>query len=611
MDGENAVVQEIVTPEQLDVVLQAHKENSQPKLGASLLQENIITQRQLNAALQKQLQDRNVPIGQILIGMGAVTEEIIRKVLSKRFGIPGLKLRKFQVDSEIIKLVPLSLATKLRAVPLYKTGHQMIVAMEDPVSREALQDLEMCVQFKIDPILASPEDINFFIRRYYGVSPVSSENQFIKKSEIETSAQKIEGLGKSGEHNVYVSQLIEKIIADAINQDANEIHIELTSQTMPATVRFRRHGKMVSHLDIQADIQKMLIIRLKTMAALNVQQTQYAQSGKLKTEGPSIKECELHAAFIPTHEGLEDVVIRILNKPQVMELETLDMPFLVLEEAKQVLKATQGWLLVCGPKLGGKTTTVHTLLHRINSPERKVWTIEKQIQINQAGLRQIQINNESGWTASNAINSVLNAGPDVIMVDEIQDASTAKVVLEASFGGPLVISSILANNAIEGINRFLDFGLDAFHFSNTMLGVLGQWLIPRLCTQCSKPHPLTPDEIEALAVDYCRGSSLDYRDVINSWQNELSNENGALTRQLSTGCDHCGNTGYKGLIGIYEWIGPSTEFKQKLRSNSQSHALSEMIPISGMRTMKHDGIEKVLKGLIDLKQLHAALFKAE
>jgi type II secretory ATPase GspE/PulE/Tfp pilus assembly ATPase PilB-like protein len=605
--GDDLTGQDIVTPDQLESALQIHKAKSQPKLGGALLQENLITHKQLNVALQKQIQDRKTPLGQILVGMGATTEEVIRRVLSQRFGIAGLNLREFRIDPEMIKAIPAALARKYMAMPLYRAESRMVIAMEDPIARESLQALELCVQMKIDPVLAQRTDLEFVMQRFYGAAEARPKPFLVPSSEPGTIQQPVEVAAE----DVFIQsddalvQLINEVVLDAIEQGASEIHVESIGDGQSGRVRFRRDGIMTPHSEISAEFVTSVISQIKLMSGLDTSEKWLSQEGKIKFVQPDAAKIELRVVTMPTTDDLEDVVMRMVSAPEAIAVGDLDLTPQVLDKLKDLAVKPQGLLLVCGPAGSGKTTTLHSLLGHINTSDRKIWTAEDPIEITQDGLRQVEINAKIGWTFAAVLRGLLNAGPDVIMVGETRDFETAKAVVEASLTGRLVLSALRANSAAETVVRLLNLGLDPFNLADALLAVVGQRLVWRLCTACRTPYAMSADETEILAQHYCFNTELNPAEVISRWRTQFAGNGDSLTIFSPTGCEECNHTGYKGRIGVYELLLASPAMTKKIHAKADVEEISRVATTEGMQTIRQDGIEKILQGHTDLDQVQA------
>ena len=383
-------------------------------------------------------------------------------------------------------------------------------------------------------------------------------------------------------------------------------------------IRFRRDGQLRPYLELPPSYRSALIARLKIMCDLDISERRKPQDGKINfakfVQGLRL---ELRVATIPTQNNLEDAVLRLLSSSKPIPLENLGLSASNFEHLMGAAKRPYGMLLCVGPTGSGKTTTLHSLLGAINTPERKIWTAEDPIEITQPGLRQVQVNPRIEWTFAKALRAFLRADPDVIMVGEIRDQETAQVAIEASLTGHLVLSTLHTNSAPETVTRLLDMGMDPFNFADALLGVLAQRLVRRLCLHCRSEREATAEEEDELLHDHMQGlagveNAPDAGEVLADWRRRFGSESregaeqaGRLTLYRSAGCEHCGGTGYRGRAGIHELMMVSRGLRQRIQTGHRAddllhHALGE-----GMRTLRQDGIEKVLAGVTSIEEVRA------
>ena len=415
-----------------------------------------------------------------------------------------------------------------------------------------------------------------------------------------------------------VVKLVNKVIIDAYQQGASDIHIEPYPGKAKTEIRFRKDGDMQQYISVPGSYRAAIAARLKIMCDLDISERRKPQDGKIKFKKFGPLDIELRVATIPTQGGVEDIVMRILSAGEPMPLDKMGFSKRNLQLCKQEVDKPYGLFFVCGPTGSGKTTTLHSVLGYLNTPEMKIWTAEDPVEITQRGLRQVQMNPKAGLTFAIAMRAFLRADPDVIMVGEMRDKETVATGIEASLTGHLVFATLHTNSAPESINRLLDMGMDPFNFADALLGVLAQRLARRLC-KCKAPHVGTADEIRALIEEYSlelqntatwkkdpKGS----RDrLYESWVKEFGNDKGEIILHTAKGCDACGNTGYKGRLGLHELLIGT----DRIKKNIQEHArVTEMFATAledGMRTLKQDGIEKVLQGITDIQQVRAVCIK--
>ena len=414
-------------------------------------------------------------------------------------------------------------------------------------------------------------------------------------------------------------KLVNKIIVDAYRMGASDIHVEPAPGKGKTLIRLRKDGSLLNFIEIPATYRNALVTRLKIMCDLDISEKRKPQDGKIKFKKYGPLDIELRVATIPSQGGVEDVVMRILASGEPIKLDQLGLSVHNLETLKGVITKPYGLFFVCGPTGSGKTTSLHSVLGYINKPDTKIWTAEDPVEITQKGLRQVQINRKAGMDFPTIMKAFLRADPDIIMVGEMRDKETVSIGIEASLTGHLVFATLHTNSAPESIIRLLDMGMDPFNFADALLGILAQRLAKRLCKKCKKPHVATPDEIKLLLTEYStelmhtdawkQDASGAYKLLYAEWGKLFADEKGQFTLYEAVGCDNCAGTGYRGRVGLHELlVGTDT-----IKRNIQEHArVAEMFATAlneGMRTLKQDGIEKVLLGITDIHQVRAVCIK--
>jgi type II secretory ATPase GspE/PulE/Tfp pilus assembly ATPase PilB-like protein len=416
-----------------------------------------------------------------------------------------------------------------------------------------------------------------------------------------------------------VVKLVNKVIVDAYKQGASDIHIEPYPGKGKTEIRFRKDGALMNYISVPAAYRNAIAARLKIMCDLDISERRKPQDGKIKFKKFGPLDIELRVATIPSQGGVEDIVMRILAAGEPIPLDKLGLSTYNLKQCKEAIEKPYGLFFVCGPTGSGKTTTLHSVLGYLNTPETKIWTAEDPVEITQRGLRQVQMNPKAGLTFAIAMKAFLRADPDIIMVGEMRDKETVGTGIEASLTGHLVFATLHTNSAPESIIRLLDMGMDPFNFADALLGILAQRLARRLCGKCKKPHAATAEELRLLMEEYStemlntttwkKDLKAARDNVMQQWVKEFGNEKGEIMLNTPTGCDTCGGTGYKGRVGLHELLIGTDAVKK----NIQEHArVAEMLSTAleeGMRTLKQDGIEKVLAGVTDMAQVRAVCIK--
>jgi type II secretory ATPase GspE/PulE/Tfp pilus assembly ATPase PilB-like protein len=578
------------------------------RLGDLLMEAGLINEKQRSEALERQRADRHKLIGDILVEMGAVSRAAIRRVLVSQLGIPAVHLTRFPLDPNAIKSISAELARKHTVLPLYRTEKRLVVALENPLSWEALHELEFFTSLRLDPCLAPRAELLAAIDQFYGDGPTAGEKigQLVERLGEESAGapEHVPEEVVTDADNTLV-RLVNKMIQDAVDQGASDIHVETRQGEKASRVRFRIDGILAPYIEVPPNFRAALVSRIKIMAGLDISEKRRPQDGKIRFEEHGRRRVELRIVTMPTAGGQEDVVMRILTAPRAISVEQLGMAPRDLEKLKDIAGRSFGLLFVCGPTGSGKTTTLHALLSFINTPERKIWTVEDPVEITQEGLCQVQVNTKLGLTFPSVLRSFLRADPDVIMVGETRDQETARTVIAASLTGHLVFSTMHTNSAVESIVRLLDFGLDAFNFSDALLGVVGQRLVRRLC-HCKKPYTASTEEVESLAHEYCRETGHRPADVAARWRSRYGAGDGSLTLFSAVGCDTCDHTGYKGRMGVYELLVATPGIRSAIQARANSVDVLNMAVASGMTTLEQDAIEKIMQGHLDHKQVLAS-----
>jgi type II secretory ATPase GspE/PulE/Tfp pilus assembly ATPase PilB-like protein len=632
--GEYLTERAIVSREDLQRALLEQKRRPTARLGDVLVEAKLITADQLQRALAIQAEHRERRLGDILIEMDAVSLQLIQVALADKLGIPYVNVRNFGLELAALRLVDPAFAVRKGILPLLHTAESLVIAVENPLAMDFAQDLRFATSLTIVPVIADPAELKARIAKEYSrlharsaasaATSVSGKDSNKESSNRSARAEvKVEELAvqlnketpqprvaeKLHETDARVSEntlvrLINKIIVEAYEQGTSDIHIESNPGQGNIRIRFRKDGELEDYLELPPTYRSALISRIKIMSDLDISEHRQPQDGKIEFAKHGPVAIELRVAIIPTVNGLEDVVLRILAAAEPRPLGALGFAARDLAELQKIITRTYGLILVCGPTGSGKTTTLHSVLAHVNQPDVKIWTAEDPVEISQPGLRQVQVQPKIGWTFAAAMRAFLRADPDVIMVGEMRDTETAKIGVEASLTGHLVFSTLHTNSAAESIVRLLDMGMDPFNFSDALLGILGQRLARRLCTQCKRSRSVSEKEISALAAEYCGETRLDCAEVSRQWRHDYA-VNGCFMLYEAVGCQAC-RSGYDGRVGIYELLVATPRLKDLIRSRAPVPQLVEVACEGGMRLLRQDAIDKVLQGVLDLSAARAA-----
>lgn len=629
--GEMLIKHQIVTPGELFKALEMQAHTPVMRVGEALIALGLIRQEQLDAVLELQKSDRSVPIGELLVRQKMITREDLRGALARKMGYPVVDVAQFPIELEALKRVPYAVAQRLHVLPLVLSDAALVVAMEDVTRHTALDELEFVAQIKVMPALASQQDIDRVLRGAYariGEGDASSPLSFGKDGEgdgapgdVGELAERLERDGADAGNVVEdkpieqsdnsLVRLINQIIAEAYAEGASDVHIECAPGREKVKIRFRSDGRLRPYLELPHNYRNAIVSRIKVMCDLDISERRKPQDGKIDFSRfmPQHK-LELRVATIPTMNGLEDVVLRLLASAKPIPLDELRLSEGNLARFKSMIEHPYGLVLCVGPTGSGKTTSLHSALGEINRPERKIWTAEDPVEITQSGLRQVQVNPKIDWTFARALRAFLRADPDVIMVGEVRDRETAQMVVEASLTGHLVFSTLHTNTAPETVTRLLDMGLDAFNFADALIGVLAQRLVRATCRDCRKEKPATQAQIDELLTDYLNvpagaATPEQTRDsVLADWHIRFAKD-GQLMLSESSGCKRCGGSGMRGRLGIHELMGCDRELRRLIQTRTPAAELQAYAMRHGMRTLRQDGIEKVLQGLTTIEEVRA------
>ena len=627
--GDILLNKQIVTPDQLIVAIEQQSKMPMVRIGEALIAMGLISQAQLDDALEQQKRDRSVPLGELLVKLELVSRQDLQTALARKMGYPLVDAQRFPVEPEALRKVPYVMAERLHALPLLLRGGNLIVAVEDPGQRLALSELEFATQCRIVPVLAQHAQLEFGIRDAYArigadVSRVSGDVDAVhfdyEPSDTGKLMETLEREGheqQAGEDDKPIEQsdnslvrLINTMVLEAHADGVSDIHVECYPGKEKLKIRFRKDGVLRTYLELPHTYRSAFVARVKIMCDLDISERRKPQDGKINfarfVPGHKI---ELRVATIPTNNGLEDIVMRILASAKPIPLDNLGLSPHNLSRLKGAMERPYGLVLCVGPTGSGKTTTLHSALSHINVPERKIWTAEDPVEITQPGLRQVQVNPKIDWTFAKALRAFLRADPDVIMVGEIRDEETAHMAVEASLTGHLVLSTLHTNSAPETVTRLLDMGMDPFNFADSLLVVLAQRLVRKLCMDCRRSEPATPEQIDELLADYLHIAPRDdaqfARDtVLAEWRQRLGRD-GVLMHHHSPGCASCGGTGYRGRVGLHELMAISRDLRRLIQTGARAEELQVQALREGMRTLRQDGLDKVLQGLTSIEEVRA------
>jgi len=566
-----------------------------------------------------------IDIEQVLIEEFQVKPPAIGGALSKFFGVPYEPLRTDRIKPmDLLKNLKREYVESQQWVPIEDSKEGLIVLALDP-ERVKNSRIVTNVFPKLRPVfrVTTQKEFKETLNLFYGQEAIDTGDIGDLLSGLDEDDSGVEGetsgddVSQAADNELV--KLVNKIIIDAYNQGASDIHIEPYPGKSKTEIRFRKDGSLVPYIEVPASYRNAIVARLKIMCDLDISEKRKPQDGKIKFKKFGPLDIELRVATIPSSGGVEDIVMRILAAGEPIPLDKLGLSPSNLPKLKDAVSKPYGLFFVCGPTGSGKTTTLHSVLGYLNTPETKIWTAEDPVEITQKGLRQVQVNKKAGLDFAAVMKAFLRADPDIIMVGEMRDKETTGTGIEASLTGHLVFATLHTNSATESIIRLLDMGMDPFNFADALLGILAQRLAKRLCGKCKQAYNPAPDEIKQILQEYCAellNTSAFKKDTKSAFENvykdllkSYSNDKGQFTLYKKVGCDGCGGTGYKGRVGLHELLIATDSLKKLIQEHARVAEMLATALEEGMRTLKMDGIEKVLQGITDIAQVRAVCIK--
>ncbi|HSV84370.1 MAG TPA: ATPase, T2SS/T4P/T4SS family [Ramlibacter sp.] len=588
-----------------------------------LVADGVMTWPELQGAVQK-AREEALPVEQVLMADFSVRPAQIGPSLAKFFGVPyePFDSGRLRVDA-LQGALKREFVTEQGWIPLEESPEGLVLMCVDP---EAVRNSRIVPQVfprasRLAWRVTTRTEFDETAAQLWG-APDQGESVEELLADLNAPLGDDESLGddsalESAAADNELVKFVNKIIVDAYHQRASDIHIEPLPGKQKTGIRLRIDGSLMPYLEVPAHFRQALVTRLKIMCDLDISEKRRPQDGKIKFKKYGPLDIELRVATIPSAGGVEDIVMRILAAGEPIPLEKLGLTTHNEERLRKTVSKPYGLFYVCGPTGSGKTTTLHSVLKFLNTPDTKIWTAEDPVEITQRGLRQVQVNKKAGIDFALVMRAFLRADPDIIMVGESRDKETVAMGVEASLTGHLVFSTLHTNSAPESITRLLDMGMDPFNFSDALLGILAQRLAKRLC-DCKEAYLPEQDEVKTFIAEYVEDLrhtaawKADFageaKRLYESWVQSYG-ENGRLKFYRAVGCDKCNKTGYRGRLGLHELLVADDEMKKLVQERARVAELFVAAVASGMRTLKMDGMEKVIMGLTDLKQVRSVCIK--
>ncbi|SHI17928.1 GspE/PulE family protein [Desulfosporosinus lacus] len=554
------------------------------RLGEILIAGGVISLTQLEEALALQ-KSLGLRLGEVLIKQGIATEEDILRTVQSQLGLPSIDLNRLVIPEQVLKLLPEGVVRKYTVLPVEMSNAQLLVAMSDPTDYFAIDDLRLAAGMMVKPCLAKKGDILLAIDRFYGRSGAEkAAREYAKKMGVNAVAMtsQMTTLNSEGEvvdeESTPIIKFLNTIIENAVNNRASDIHIEPVEEEL--RVRFRIDGVLREIMLTPISMANPVVSRVKIMADLNITERRLPQDGRISYLVGG-KMIDLRVSTTPTMYG-EKVVLRILDKSSViLEKEALGLVGKDLQLFQELITKQYGIVLVTGPTGSGKTTTLYTALQQLNVPEKNIVTLEDPVEFNFKGVNQMQVNPKAGLTFATGLRSILRQDPDIIMVGEMRDNETAQIAVRSALTGHLVLSTIHTNDAASSIIRLMDMEIEPFLISASILGIISQRLVRRICPQCALQYEAGPIEHKLL---------------------ELPEETNIVLKK-GRGCPYCNKSGYKGRIGVFEIMPITTGHRQLIDRRATADELRNYAIAQGMSTLKQGAIRLVLEGVTTVDEL--------
>ncbi|RFC36822.1 MAG: Type II secretory pathway ATPase GspE/PulE or T4P pilus assembly pathway ATPase PilB [Candidatus Nitrotoga sp. SPKER] len=576
---------------------------------------------------------KNTDIEDELLDEFRVKPAALGKALGLFFGVPYEPFNSDRIKpSELLKNLKREYVESSQWVPIDEIKEGLVILTTDPEWIQTSRVVNnVFPRNRLVYRVCSQREFNATLNLFFGGGGASG---MFGSFEMDGTSmdEMLTAMGGDEEENEEINQedvseaadnelvkLVNKIIMDAHKMGASDIHVEPAPGKGKTVIRLRKDGSLLPYIEVPSSFRSALVTRIKIMCDLDISEKRKPQDGKIKFNKYAPLDIELRVATIPSQGGMEDIVMRILAAGEPIKLNELGLSARNLETLKTVISKPYGLFFVCGPTGSGKTTTLHSVLGHINKPETKIWTAEDPVEITQKGLRQVQINKKAGMDFATIMRAFLRADPDVIMVGEMRDKETVSIGIEASLTGHLVFATLHTNSAPESVVRLLDMGMDPFNFSDALLGVLAQRLAKRLCKKCKKPHTATQDELKSLLAEYAtelmncapwkQDTNAAYKALYAEWVRLFADETGKFTLYEPVGCEYCSGTGYRGRVGLHELMVGTDLIKKNIQERARVAEMFANALNDGMRTLKQDGIEKVLSGITDMHQVRLVCMK--
>ena len=556
------------------------------RLGDLLIEQNVLTKEQLTQALQMQ-KGTNKKIGEILVEEGFITEEMIARALEAQMGLKSVQLRGLTVPAEIKNLVDVRLLKKYMVFPFEIDPYNaniLHLAMADPLDMEAIDDVAIVTNMQIEPYIATRREVAAAIDRNYSEAEnIDAVNRFTRERARLRGSVAVTA-DDSEINDAPIVQLVRSILEQAVRQRASDIHIEALENKV--RVRYRIDGALCTRMEYDSSLLPAISTRIKIMGGMDIAEKRKPQDGRLSLVIDG-QEYDVRVSTVPTVYG-EKLVLRISSKVNLTK-DKKELGFAPDELARfdHMMSHPHGIIFVTGPTGSGKSTTLYTALSELNKDEVNIVTVEDPVEAALEGINQIQVNNKVNLTFATALRSILRQDPDIIMIGEIRDSETASIAVQASITGHLVVSTLHTNNATGTLDRMVDMGVERYMLADSVVGVIAQRLVRKLCPHCRRKRLATPEEKRLM----------------------YFSEEETVEIYEPGGCKLCNDTGYYGRKGIFEIMEMNEELRRLIAEGSDSKNLIRAAKRNGMRTLRENGTRDVLAGITSIEELLKASYE--
>ena len=557
------------------------------RIGDILVEEGILTEEQLEEAL-KAAKAENKKIGEAITDLGFASEQDIAEALSSQLGFEYVNLSTVHIPDNVLSLINESVLRKHLMIPyafVPNTINQVKVAMVDPMDMSAIDDFSIVTNLLVVPSVATTRDILIALDRYYGDTETIKAAQEYAREREDLAAKLAEGdLSSQDVQSSPVVQLVTSMVEQAARQRASDMHIEAKEDSV--RVRFRIDGSLYEKFTYSIHLLPAIMARLKIIGGMDIAEKRKPQDGRF-TIMVDKREYDIRVSVLPTVYG-EKCVMRLAQKKALTRNKSeLGFSPSELKAFDDILKNPNGILLVTGPTGSGKSTTLYTALSELNKEDVNIVTVEDPVEANIDGINQVQVNVKAELTFASALRSILRQDPDIIMIGEIRDGETAQIAVQASITGHLVVSTLHTNSAAGSISRLINMGVEGYLLADSLVGIIAQRLVRRLCPYCKKPHLITDTERRIMGI----------RADVNPEIYE------------PVGCERCDNTGYSGRIGIYEIMKITPPLKELISKNASVSELKQMGMREGMHTLRQSATMLVIKGITSVHEMIKTTFE--